>query len=120
MSKSLRSKKKVWVKMDLVPDRRERPRRQHQRYRVNYDSELQSDNICYQCTMVDISKKGCRVITDQPIQNVTDEVIVKFIVPRQLDPIYAKGKIKWKGSAEKEFPVGIEFEKPLSNFDDLI
>lgn len=112
--------KKVWNGMDMVPDRRKQTRRQHPRFQVNFDTVLQIDNVIYQCTMLDISQKGCRVMSEEPIQNVTKEVIDKFMVPERLDPVYAAGKIKWINLAGKGFFIGIAFRKPISDFDDLM
>ncbi len=112
--------KKVLNGLDMVPDRRRQNQRQHPRFQVNFDTELQFENVSYQCTMVDISQKGCRIMSEKPIPNITEEVIVKFIVPKQLDSVFAKGKIKWKNQIEEGFFILIEFGRPIPNFDDLI
>jgi len=112
--------KKVWNGMDMVPDRRKQTRRQHPRFQVNLDTVVQIDNVSYQCTMLDISKTGCRVMSEKPIQNVSREVIVKFMAPKQLDYTFATGKIKWIHLAEKSCLIGIAFGKSIPNFEDLM
>ena len=120
MGEFFSGKKKIWDGMDMVPDRRRQTRRQHPRFHVNFEAELQCANVSYQCTMVDISQMGCRVITEKPIQNASRDVIVKFIAPKQLDHIYVKGKIRLKNQTEQGFSLGISFEKKILNLEDLM
>ena len=120
MGEFFSGKKKVWDGMDMVPDRRSQNRRQHPRFQVNLETELQIADVSYQCTMVDISQKGCRVITEKPIQTAARDVIVKFIAPRQLDPMFVKGKIRLKNQTDKGFSLGIAFEKMILDLEDLM
>ena len=112
--------KKIWDGMDMVPDRRRETRRQHPRFHVNLEAELQCGEASYQCTMVDISQKGCRVITEKPIHNTTRNTIIKFIPPKQLDTMFVKGIIRLKNQTEEGFSIGISFEKIILNLEDLM
>jgi len=112
--------KKVWSGMNMVSDRRKQTRRRHPRFQENLDTVVQINNISYQYTTLDISKTGCRVMSEKPIKNAGREVIVKLIIPKQLDPTFATGKIKWINHAEKGCFIGIEFGRPIPDFDDFI
>jgi hypothetical protein len=70
--------------------------------------------------MVDLSKMGCRVTTEKPIQNKINDVIVKFRPPRQLDPVQIKGKIRMKNQTEKGFSIGISFNRIIPNLEDFM
>ena len=112
--------KKVWNGLDMVPDRRKQNRRRELRFQVNFDTVLQIKNVFYQCIMLDISQKGCRIKSERRIEGVHREVIVKFLVPKMLEHTFAKGKIKWIHNRENSCFVGIKFVKPIPNFDDLV
>jgi len=120
MSEILSGSKKVWNGLDMIPDRRKHTRRRYPRLQVKFDTVLQFEKTFCQCTMVDISQKGCQLIIEKQIQGMTEHVIIKFMVPGQLDPIFTRGRIRWKGKTEKGYLIGIEFEKLIPNLNDLL
>jgi hypothetical protein len=115
MSEYFSGDKKILNNIESVPDRRGGSRRLHQRFHVNIDIILECGNIVYKGTLVDISKKGCRVLTDSAIRTASNQLILKYIFPGELDTRIVKGKIKWMEQKESSFLFGIEFEK-LQNF----
>jgi len=106
---------KILDKINTVPDRRSGNRRLHQRFHVNLDAILECGDTLYKGTIINISKKGCRVITDHPIHAATNQVLLKYIAPGELDTRNVRGNIKWFNKKENGFLYGIEFEK-LQNF----
>jgi hypothetical protein len=107
--------KKTVDDIDTVLDLRGGSRRLHQRLHVNIDTILECGNILYKGTVVDVSKKGCSVISDTPIRTASNQVTLTYIFPGELDTRIVRGKIKWMGQKENSFILGIEFEK-LQNF----
>ena len=97
--------------IEAVPDRKGIERRLHPRFYVNIPTHLECGNISYKGTIVNISKKGCRVITDSPIRSVTIQVILKYSFPGEPGTRNVKGMIRWMGKTENSFLIGIEFEK---------
>jgi hypothetical protein len=84
----------------------------HQRCHVNIDTILECGNILYKGTILDISKKGCRVETDNTIRNASNQLTLKYIFPGELVTRIVGGKMKWMEQKENSFILGIEFEKP--------
>jgi hypothetical protein len=115
MSEYFSGDKKIFNKIDAAPDRRGGSRRLHQRFHVNIDTILECGNIVCKVIIVDISKKGCRIITDSAIRTASNHLILKFIFPGELDTRIVKGRIKWMEQKENSFLFGIAFEK-LQNF----
>ena len=111
MSEYFSSDKKILDNIDIVPDQRGGSRRLHQRFHVNIDTILECGNILYKSTILDISKKGCRLITDNAIRTASNQVTLKYIIPGELDTRNVRGKIKWMDQKENSFLIGIEFEK---------
>lgn len=83
----------------------------HERFHVNIDATLECGNKVYKVIMINISKKGCRVITDNPIHNATGQVILTYTAPGELDSSNVRGKIKWSNKQENRFIYSIEFAK---------
>jgi hypothetical protein len=104
--------KKILHNTETVPDRRGGSRRLHQRFHVNIDTILECGNILYKGTILDISKKGCRVATDSAIRNASNQLSLKYIFPGELDTRIVRGKIMWMEQTGNSFILGIEFEKP--------
>jgi hypothetical protein len=115
MSACFSGDKSIFKNIEAVPNRRGVERRLHPRFYVNITTQLECGNILYKGTIVNISKKGCRVITDSPIHKATNQVALKFILPGESGTRNIKGMIKWTGRTENSFLIGIEFEK-LQNF----
>ncbi len=115
MSEYFSGDKKILNNIETVPDRRGGSRRLHQRFHVNIDTILECGNVLYKATILDISQKGCRVVTDNAIRNASKQVTLKYIVPGELDTRTVMGKLKWTEQKENGFVLGIEFEK-LQNF----
>jgi len=115
MSECFSRDNKILNNIDSVPDRREGSRLLHQRFHVNIDTILECGNILYKGTIVDVSKKGCRVVSANPIRTATNQVTLKYIFPGERDPRIVRGKIKWIDQKENSVLMGIEFER-LQNF----
>jgi hypothetical protein len=115
MSEYFSGDKKILDNIGSVPDRRGGSRRLHQRFHVNIDTILECGNILYKGTIVDVSKKGCRVVSANPIRTATNQVTLKYIFPGELDTRIVRGKIKWIDQKENSVLIGIEFER-LQNF----
>jgi hypothetical protein len=96
--------------VEAVPSRRGAERRLHPRFYVNITAQLECGNISYKGIIVNISKKGCCVITDSPIRAVTIQAFLKYKFPGELETRNIKGTIKWMGKTENSYLVGIEFE----------
>ena len=96
---------------EAVPNRRGAERRLHPRFYVNISAQLECGNISYKGTIVNISRKGCRVITDGPIRTATSQVTLKYAFPGEPGTRNVKGMIKWTGKTENSFLIGIEFER---------
>jgi len=111
MSEYFSGDKKILDKIETVPDSRGGSRRQHQRFHVNLDTILECGNKLYKGTIINISKKGCSVITDKPIHTANNQVILKYIAPGELDTRNVRGNIKWFNKKENGFLYSIEFEK---------
>ncbi len=111
MSEYFSGDKKILEHIDTVPDRRGGSRRLHQRFHVNVDTVVECGNILYKGRILDISKKGCRVITDNAIRTASNQVTLKYIFPGERDTRIIRGKIKWVDQKESNFIFGIEFEK---------
>jgi len=111
MSEYFSGDKKILNKIDRVPDQRGGSRRLHQRFHVSIDTILECSNTLYKGTIVNISKKGCHVITDKPIHSTTNHVILKYVSPEELDTRYVRGAIKWCAKKENRFHMSVEFEK---------
>ena len=73
--------KKIVDNIDTVPDRRGGSRRLHQGFHVSIDTVLECGNILYKGTIVDVSKKGCRVFAANPIRTASNQVTLKYIFP---------------------------------------
>jgi len=115
MSEYFSGDKKILDNIDSVPDRRGGSRRLHQRYHVSIETILECGNILYEGTIVEISKKGCRVVSANPVRTATNLVTLKYIFPGELDTRIVRGKIKWTDQKENSVLIGIEFER-LQNF----
>ncbi len=111
MSEYFSGDKRIFDKINTVPDRRGGSRRLHQRFHVKIDTILEYGNIVCKGTIVDISKKGCRVLTDSAIRTASNQLILKYIFPGELDTRVVKGKIKCMEPKKNSFILGIEFEK---------
>jgi hypothetical protein len=101
--------------LDIVPDRRVGSRRLHQRFHVHIDTILECGNILYKGTILDISRKGCRIITGNALRTAANHVTLQYIFPGEADTRNARGRITWVKQHETGFILGIEFEK-LQNF----
>ncbi len=111
MSEYFSGDKKILDKIDKAPDNRGGSRRQHQRFHVNLDTVLECGNKLYKGSIINISKKGCRIITDNPIATATKHVILKYIAPGELDTRNVRGHVRWSNKKENRFLYSIEFEK---------
>jgi len=111
MSEYFSGDKKILENIETVPNNRGKSRRLDPRFYVNIDTMLECGNVFYKGTIVNISKKGCCVITDTPIPKSTNQVSLKYIFPGELDTRNVRGKIKWTDQKENSFLIGIEFEK---------
>ena len=96
---------------DIVPDRRGESRRLHQRFHVHIDTILECGNILYKGAILDISKKGCRVRTDNAIRNASNPLTITYVLPGEPDTRIVRGNITWMEQKENSFILGIEFEK---------
>jgi len=65
-----------------------------------------------ECTIIDISPKGMGVEFKQDI-NVGSTIHLVIIIPRELEPIMVKGKLKWIKQRGNDFVGGIEFTELL-------
>ncbi|GEM_PF-2834068 len=111
MSEYFSGDKKILDKIETAPDRRGGSRRRHQRFHVNLDAMLECGNILYKGIIINISKKGCRIITDNQIFGITNPVLLKYIAPGELETRNVRGMVKWQSKMENRFLYSIEFEK---------
>lgn len=111
MSEYFSGDTRILKSIETVPDSRGGSRRLHQRFHVNIDTIVECGNIVYRGTIVDIGKKGCRVITDKAIPKATNLITLRYIFTGELDTRIVRGTIKWAEQKENRFHIGIEFEK---------
>lgn len=112
MSEYFSGDKKILDNIETAPDRKGGSRRLHQRFHVNLDAILECGNKLSKGTIINISKKGCRVITDNPLHTETRHVILKYIAPGELDTSNVRGLVKCYSKKENRFIYSFEFEKP--------
>jgi hypothetical protein len=112
MSEYFSGDTKILDKIDTVPNRRGGNRRLHQRFHVNLETILECGNKLYKGIIINISKKGCRVITNDPLDAATKQVILKYIPQGELDTRHVRGRVKWHSKMENRFLYSIELEKP--------
>ena len=111
MIEYFKNDKKILDNREAMPNKRGGSRRLHQRFHVNVDAMLECGNILYKGAIVDISKRGCRVVTNSAIRTAATHVTLKYIFPGERDSRNVRGKIKWMEQEEKKCLIGIEFEK---------
>jgi hypothetical protein len=111
MSEYFSGSTRILKNIETVPDRRMGSRRLYQRFHIKIDTLVECGNILYKGTIIDISKKGCRIITDNAIGMAVNQVTIKYVFPGELDTRHVRGKIKWMNQKENSFLIGIEFEK---------
>ena len=116
MSEYFSGEKKIWNGTELVPDRRQGTRRRYTRFQVNLDGLLECENVFYKCTIVDLSIKGCRVMTGDAIHLESKHIILKFTMQGELDTTIVKGRVKWAIQEKGKYFLGINFDKELPNF----
>lgn len=111
MSEYFSGDTKILDKIETVPDRRGGCRRRHKRFHVNLDTILECGNTLYKGTIMNISKKGCRVITDCQLPTAPKHIILRYTAPGELDTSTVRGHVRWCHKKENGFLYIIEFAK---------
>jgi len=111
MSEYFSGDTRILKNIEKVPDRRGGSRRLYPRVYANIATIVECGNSVCRGTIVNIGKKGCRVITDKTIPKGTNLITLRYIFPGELDTRIVRGTIKWTEQKESSFHIGIEFEK---------
>jgi len=106
---------RILKNIETVPDTRGSSQRRYPRFNANIDTIVECGNSVCRGTIVNVGKKGCRVITDKTIPKGTNLITLRYIFPGELDTRIVRGTIKWTEQKENSFHFGIEFDR-LQNF----